>query len=178
MAISLTRLSGGTSPADGSDPRTFPAIWNSSATSLENVATDLDTLESTVSNFGVADLADANIGTEANGESLVYNGTDWVNGIPPVLETEEQTASYILDTADAGYIVNMNVSGASTVTVPPNSDAAFPIGTVIGIYNQSADDVTVTPGSGVTVRNADVVGQYGEASVRKRGTDEWVMVGG
>lgn len=47
MAISLTRLSGGNTPADGSDPRTFPAIWNASATSIESVATDLDTVEAT-----------------------------------------------------------------------------------------------------------------------------------
>ena len=36
MPISLTRLSGGNTPADGSDPRTFPAIWNASATAIEN----------------------------------------------------------------------------------------------------------------------------------------------
>lgn len=47
MAISLTRLSGGNTPADGSDPRTFPAIWNTSATAIEGVATDLDTVEAT-----------------------------------------------------------------------------------------------------------------------------------
>ena len=48
MAISITRLSGGNTPADGSDPRTFPAIWNATATTLEanvgagtgNVASD------------------------------------------------------------------------------------------------------------------------------------------
>lgn len=48
MAISITRLSGGNTPADGSDPRTFPAIWNSTASALEtelenvsgNVASD------------------------------------------------------------------------------------------------------------------------------------------
>jgi len=34
--ISLTRLSGGNTPADGSDPRTFPAIWNASATAIES----------------------------------------------------------------------------------------------------------------------------------------------
>jgi len=40
MAISITRLSGGNTPADGSDPRTFPAIWNATAQTLEdNVGT-------------------------------------------------------------------------------------------------------------------------------------------
>ena len=40
MAISLTRLSGGNTPADGSDPRTFPAIWNASATAIEGALAD------------------------------------------------------------------------------------------------------------------------------------------
>lgn len=35
MAISIDRLSGGNTPADGSDPRTFPAIWNATAAILE-----------------------------------------------------------------------------------------------------------------------------------------------
>jgi hypothetical protein len=48
MAISITNLSGGNSPADGSDPRTFPAIWNATATALEGVADDLDTAEAAI----------------------------------------------------------------------------------------------------------------------------------
>jgi hypothetical protein len=40
MTISLTRLSGGNTPADGSDPRTFPAIWNASATAIEGALAD------------------------------------------------------------------------------------------------------------------------------------------
>jgi hypothetical protein len=48
MAISITNLSGGNTPADGSDPRTFPAIWNATATALEGVADDLDTAEAAI----------------------------------------------------------------------------------------------------------------------------------
>ena len=33
--MSITRLSGGLTPEDGSDPRTFPAIWNATADSVE-----------------------------------------------------------------------------------------------------------------------------------------------
>ena len=32
---SVTRLTGGVSPADGADPRTFPVIWNATATIIE-----------------------------------------------------------------------------------------------------------------------------------------------
>jgi hypothetical protein len=33
--VAITRLSGGNTPADGADPRTFPAIWNETADDLE-----------------------------------------------------------------------------------------------------------------------------------------------
>ena len=72
MAISITPLSGGNTPADGSDPRTFPAIWNATATQLEGVADDLDTLEATT-------LTGVNVASPVEGDSLVYDGTDWVN---------------------------------------------------------------------------------------------------
>lgn len=41
MAISVTRLSGGLTPADGSDPRTFPAIWNGTADTIESIALEV-----------------------------------------------------------------------------------------------------------------------------------------
>jgi hypothetical protein len=35
--MSITRLSGGLTPADGGDPRTFPTIWNATADSIESL---------------------------------------------------------------------------------------------------------------------------------------------
>ena len=40
--MAITRLSGGNTPADGADPRTFPAIWNGTADDLEAGDYDLD----------------------------------------------------------------------------------------------------------------------------------------
>lgn len=65
MAISITRLSGGNTPADGSDPRTFPAIWNTTASALE--ALELD------------DLTGVTITSPTTGQVLRYNGSIWVN---------------------------------------------------------------------------------------------------
>jgi hypothetical protein len=45
MAISITRLSGGTTPANGSDPRTFPAIWNAAADDIEAAETAISVIE-------------------------------------------------------------------------------------------------------------------------------------
>jgi len=95
-----------------------------------------------------------------------------------IQETSEKTAAYTLVVADAGLIVQMNASGAVNLTVPTNGTQAFPIGSIVGVYNRSSNAVTVVGAGGVTVRNAGTVGQFAEASLRKRGTDEWVMVGG
>ena len=82
MAISITALSGGNSPADGSDPRTFPAIWNTTATALEGVADDLDTLQTLVGANDLDSLVGVAITSPVTGDVLTYNGTSWLNGSP------------------------------------------------------------------------------------------------
>jgi prophage DNA circulation protein len=100
------------------------------------------------------------------------------NAVKEIQETTEKTANYTLVIGDAGKIVQMNKSGTATLTVPTNASVAFPTGTIVGVYNRSSDDVTIAGDGGVTVRNDGTVPQYGEISLRKRATDEWVMVGG
>lgn len=82
MAISITRLSGGNTPADGSDPRTFPAIWNASATALEGVASDLDDVETEIGDYDLPSLNGVSIISPTTDEVLYYNGTSWANGHP------------------------------------------------------------------------------------------------
>jgi hypothetical protein len=91
-------------------------------------------------------------------------------------ETSERISNYTLALTDTNRVVPMNAAGTATVTVPPNSSVAFPLGSLVGVYNAGSATVTVVGGSGVTVRNASTVLQFQEISLRKRGTDEWVMV--
>jgi hypothetical protein len=84
----VTRLSGGLTPADGSDPRTFPAIWNSTATQIEaaqssivSQGTAITGLESSLSSLEIDDLADVTITGVADGQVLAYSTavSGWVN---------------------------------------------------------------------------------------------------
>jgi len=77
--MAITRLSGGLTPANGSDPRTFPAIFNGAADDIEAAESAITALESTVSGLEIDDLADVDITTPADGEVLVYDDGDWVN---------------------------------------------------------------------------------------------------
>lgn len=95
--------------------------------------------------------------------------------------TNTQTGNYTLALNDRGKVIEMNVAGANTVTVPPNSSVAFPIGTVVEVYQHGAGQTTLAAGAGVTLRSRGgalgVAGQYGSATLRKRATDEWVVAG-
>lgn len=69
--MSITRLSGGLSPANGSDPRTFPTIWN-------ETANDIEALETSLAALGLNDLTDVVITSPVTGQVLKYNGTNWI----------------------------------------------------------------------------------------------------
>ena len=94
--------------------------------------------------------------------------------------TSTKTASHTLVLADANTIIEMNVGTANTLTVPANSGVAFPIGTVIEVYQLGAGQTTVVAATGATIRTPDTLkldGQYATAALRKRATDEWVLDG-
>ena len=73
-----------------------------------------------------------------------------VNGVPGEINAQTGT-TYTLVLDDAGRLVTCSNASAIALTVPPNVDVAFPIGTQIRILQGLAGQVTVTPGSGVTI---------------------------
>lgn len=102
------------------------------------------------------------------------------------VQANTQTASYTAALSDADKSVEMNSASATTFTVPPNSSVAFPVGTVFEVARIGAGAVTIAQGSGVVLRNRleaagttnrTIAAQWSAASLRKRATDEWVLVG-
>src|SRR4051812_34601926 len=76
-----------------------------------------------------------------------------------------QTGNYTLALADAGKTVEQNLGTPTTVTVPPNSSVAFPIGTIIEVARYGAGTVAIAAGAGVTIRSRggllSIGNQYG-----------------
>lgn len=94
--------------------------------------------------------------------------------------TNAQTASYTLVLADDGKIVEISNASANTLTVPPNSSVAFPIGTQITILQTGAGQTTLTAGAGVTINatpGLKLRAQWSSVTLIKRGTDTWVALG-
>lgn len=130
--------------------------------------------------------------TPSNDDVLQRKSGAWTNRTLAQLATDlagtalvrvtatTQASSYTLVLADAGTAIESTSASAVNHTVPPNSSVAFPVGTVIELCQYGAGQITVVAGAGVTLRNPSSLtsrAQYSTISLRKRGTDEWVVAG-
>lgn len=101
--------------------------------------------------------------------------------VDTVAQNTVAAASYTLVLADQGKVVEMNNGvNPNTLTVPANSTAAFPVGTVIEVYQLGSGQTTIAAAGGVTLRAPNglkLSSQYATASLRKRDADEWVISG-
>ena len=104
-----------------------------------------------------------------------------INHINELQQNEQTGASYTLVLADGGKLVEMNNASANTLTVPPNSSVALPVGTQILVVQTGAGQTTLAAGSGVTVNSKDgnlkLSAQWSAATLIKRATDAWVAIG-
>jgi hypothetical protein len=85
-----------------------------------------------------------------------------------------------LTLANDGQLVTMNNDSENTLTVPPTSSVAFPLGTQIAVAQVGMGQTTIVAGVGVTILSLDNVlsfaGQGATAALVKRGTDTWLAV--
>jgi hypothetical protein len=91
-------------------------------------------------------------------------------------ETAEKTANYTIGLADTNKVVLMNGTSL-TLEIPTNDTTAFPIGSVVVVYNANSTNLVIAGAATVTVRNSGSLAQYGEVSLRKRATNEWILAG-
>lgn len=97
------------------------------------------------------------------------------------VENAQTGTTYTLVLTDAGKMVTLTNASAITLTVPPNADVAFPVNTRIDLLQYGAGQVTVAAGSGVTIYSSGaklkITGQYSGATLWKKATNTWVLVG-
>lgn len=102
-----------------------------------------------------------------------------VHTAPPV--TSQAGTAYTAVLADANGYIRFTSAAAATFTIPPNSAAAFPIGTVIEIEQAGAGALSVAAGAGVTINSRagdqTLAGQYAVAAVKKVAADSWTLTG-
>ena len=121
--MAITKLSGGSTPADGSDPRTFPAIWNPTADVIDANESDIAALQALVGDNNLNDLNDVAITTPADGQFLVYDNGDWVNAVaapPAILQVVQTVKTDTFSTSSTSYV---DVTGLSA-TITPSSTSS------------------------------------------------------
>lgn len=95
-------------------------------------------------------------------------------------ENVQTGTTYTLVLADAFKLVAMDNASANTLTVPPNSSVAFPVGTRIDLSQDGAGQTTIVAGSDVTIRTPETLKlrkQWAKATLIKRAADTWDLEG-
>jgi hypothetical protein len=96
------------------------------------------------------------------------------------LATNAQTDSYTLVLSDKGKLVEISNASANNLTVPLDSSVAYPIGSQINILQTGAGQTTVVATGGVTINatpGLKLRAQWSSATLIKRATDTWVLIG-
>ena len=134
--------------------------------------------------FNITSLSDIDVsGIQPDDPIYLYDNSgshrrlQWRNIGVRIVASATQT----LDLNDANSLL-WSASGANfTITVPPNSSVAFPVGTQIGFLCQGAGNQTIAAGAGVTIfslnSNLTVRPNGGGAYLVKVNTDSWSLVG-
>lgn len=95
-------------------------------------------------------------------------------------ENVQTGTSYTLVLSDAFKLVAMDSAAPNTLTVPPNSSVAFPVGARVDLSQDGAGQTTIARGSGVTIRTRHTLlldGQFAKATLIKRDENVWDLVG-
>lgn len=113
-------------------------------------------------------------------DSTQLTGLRWTPLIVSLTATQQAT-TYTFALADAGTVVESTDASAVTFTIPPNSSVAFPVGTLIEVFQDGAGQVTIAAGAGVTLNSpgglVHTATQYATIRLRQRATNNWVLSG-
>ena len=147
------------------------------------VATDVPTLnQSTTGNAGTATA----LQTPRTINGVSFDGSaNIVVALPPPVNAQTGT-TYTLALTDAPAnnasqgIVTMNNAAANTLTVPPNSSVAFPVGTIIQVVQLGAGQTAIAAGAGVTINNSSSLTarvRYSTMLLTQVAANVWVLSG-
>lgn len=99
---------------------------------------------------------------------------------PATVETVTGT-SYTLIAADNNKVKLFTNSGAITVTLPADADAAYPIGAATEFHQEGAGVITFVAGSGATLVSlndlASTAGRYAVVGIRKKAANTFKLAG-
>ena len=157
-------------------------------TAINLTATNLTATNLTATNLIATGAAAVNF-TATNVFSSGLNANNSVNDAGTIAATSPgfrsipqnaQTSAYTLALTDAGKHISITTGG---VIIPANGSVAFPVGTAIVIFNNSASpqNISITTDTlrfaGTANTGTRALGAYGVATVLKVASTTWVISG-
>jgi hypothetical protein len=120
-----------------------------------------------------------NAGSIINQVQYYYNGRwRYINDSTTLVT---KTSSYTVELSDSGKTLTIDSSSNLNVTIPPNSSAAFPVGSRLDVVRIGTGSVTLVPDTGVTINsknsNKKIAARYSAATIIKTDTNTWVLIG-
>jgi len=97
-----------------------------------------------------------------------------------VIVNAQTGTSYTLVFTDQGGMVTMSNSSANTLTVPPNSSVALPVGTTVLVASLGTGQTSIVAGAGVTINGTPglkIRTRYSAATLIQLSADNWIVVG-
>ncbi|TXH52794.1 MAG: hypothetical protein E6Q97_14875 [Desulfurellales bacterium] len=185
---------------------TVTVVWDSGALSNETLQVslgvvskgkpiaynDIDMTGQVILLTGIENIAESRIVGRAAGAgtgspqaltpaqaSAIVNAGGSVSQLLTEVDVTGATYTFILTNAQ-NSIIKANRATAQTFTVPDNATTAFPIYSVIPIYQYGAGQVTIAAAGGVTIRTPETLKarkQYSQMALTKIATDEWILTG-
>lgn len=150
----VTRLSGGLTPANGADPRTFPAIWNATAVDIEAAQADVTVLQSDVDIVEGSAVALGSAVTVLQGSAVALGSAvdvieawdlDDLNDVTiGTAVANGQVLAY--STAVSGW-VNEDVAGGGKILQVVNSTYDTVVTTTSTTFVTSGLSASITPSS-------------------------------
>lgn len=110
--MTITRLIGGLTPANGADPKTLPAIWNDTADQLEAYFSGIQTADNRLNGYSIDDLGNVTITGPVPNQILSRVANGWIN---------RNYSTYN----------SVDIITASTTWYPPENLLSYPIKVVV-----------------------------------------------
>lgn len=129
----------------------------------------------------VAFVRQTNAGAVLNQIQYYFNGAWRAYGENANLLTK--SSSHVLELSDAGRTIEITASTANTISIPTNASVPFLVGTQISFIQIGAGQTSFIPADELTVTilsknsNKKISSRYSPATLIKRDTNTWVLVG-
>lgn len=169
-------------PVPGSDDGTWGDVLNEFLEVAHNNDGTLKAISASgVSDFNetVRDTVGSTLAAGAGTSLAIDDAADSIT-VSNVRTPVSKTSDHTLELSDAFKTVVFNAVGSvfPVLTIPPNSDVAFPIGTIICVrQGAAARYVSISPGSGVTINapSGRSVGALQTVALHKEASDTWTI---